>query len=96
MNMPCGILRDADEDLFFFAEPLARVQSQAAQISDAQLTPELLFALAIGRQLFAEAGGGAQKPDDQLIRKIFQPFHKSPRRQRITGETKFVTLTWNR
>ena len=48
---------------------------QAAEIPKPLLAPELLLPLAFVGQLFAETRSCAEKPNHQLIRKIFDPFH---------------------
>src|SRR5581483_10269367 len=63
--------------IFFAPEAVLRAQPQTAQVAQALLAPLLLLAPAVGGELLIETRARAQQPDHQLIREIFQPFHKS-------------------
>jgi len=67
----------ASNELFSSAETLLRTQSQTAQVAQVLVTPQLLFAFAVEGQLFAKSRRDPQKPDNQSVRKIFNPFHTS-------------------
>jgi hypothetical protein len=62
--------------LVFGTEALFGALRESLEIAHALLAPKLLLAATVRGQLFAEPRGPTKKPQDQLVRKIFKPFHK--------------------